>query len=367
MKFATFFYPGYYNCIRRNQAANVCINEWALLQRNAPSVFVETVPIVPLLGYTDCSNPSVLAQEAGIANAYGIDAFIFNYYFDGQNSELGRPLDIFSRLKTRMEFSINLCCHMPKRKLPFGVNDENIAPYSFWTKKQFEQFASEISNRYLTKPNYLKIEDHAIITFYHVNAFTYLYGPQGLRNLIDILRNKTSSLGIKIHVIGLFSIAGGWNRLPRATQHLPFDSFSCYVGLPDFGSDQPIQPLPALAEKWVRLMSEQSGNFMQQKLIGCVGAGWNATSRGEQNYDPRRDGLKFPYYPIVIDDSPNEFKKYLSNSVQEALWNSSYDSNLFFLGPWNEWSEGCYLLPDKKFGFGKLEAVKQVKKMLKPI
>jgi hypothetical protein len=35
--------------------------------------------------------------------------------------------------------------------------------------------------------------------------------------------------------------------------------------------------------------------------------------------------------------------------------------DMLFLGPWNEWNEGCYLLPDARYGAAKLEAVRRVK------
>jgi hypothetical protein len=66
MKFATFFYPGYYQCRLRNLAAGTPIDEWALLRRGVHSVFIESADIVPSLGYTDCSDPVVMATEANL-------------------------------------------------------------------------------------------------------------------------------------------------------------------------------------------------------------------------------------------------------------------------------------------------------------
>ena len=364
LKFAAFYYPGYYQCNARNLAAGTSIDEWALLQSGARSVFVETDEIVPALGYTDASDPSVLEREATLARSHGVNALIFNFYFDGYNAELERPLDAFVQLDTGLEFGLNLCCHMPKRKLPFGVGEDYVSPYSYWTEEQFKALAESLCDKYFTKANYLRCGDDAVITLYHVNAFHYLYGPEGLARRVDILRSVGLAAGLRFHVIGLFSVIGGWNRLPVECWNLPFDSFSCYVVLPDFEGSQPVQSFPKLAAKWIQQMSEPTLAPNGQILVSCVGSGWNATPRGRAGYDPKIHGLRFPYFPIVVDDDPGAFEKYLEATVRHTLADSRYLSGLVLLGPWNEWSEGCFLLPDRRYGLGKLQAVKRVKDRL---
>jgi hypothetical protein len=97
------------------------------------------------------------------------------------------------------------------------------------------------------------------------------------------------------------------------------------------------------------------------KVIACVGAGWNATARGASGYDPDRDGLAFPYYPVVVGDDPAAFEQFLRETARVALDRPGFERDLLFLGPWNEWTEGCYLLPDTRHRLGKLEAVRRVK------
>jgi hypothetical protein len=77
------------------------------------------------------------------------------------------------------------------------------------------------------------------------------------------------------------------------------------------------------------------------------------------NWDnsPRRgaDGI------IFKNGSPLLFRKYLLESIEKfAGMGFSDDENLVMINAWNEWAEGNYLEPDKKFGFGYLEVVKEV-------
>jgi len=77
------------------------------------------------------------------------------------------------------------------------------------------------------------------------------------------------------------------------------------------------------------------------------------------NWDnsPRRgiDGI------IFKNGSPELFKKYLLSSIKIfTSMEFSDNENLVMINAWNEWAEGNHLEPDKKFGFGYLEALKEV-------
>jgi hypothetical protein len=359
MKFATFFYPGYYQCEARNAAAGRVVDEWGILQSDAKSVFVDTEPIVPALGYTDCSDPIVLAREASLASAHGIDAFIFNFYFDGEHEELSKPLDTFCTTSGELQFAINICCHMPKRKLPFGVHDVGVAPLCQLSTEQFEALADTLADRFFRSNRYLRHKARVVVTLYHVTALVLLYGPEGLRDRLGRFRSALRRWDIDVYLVGLFSVVGGWKQPACALDDLPFDAYSCYVALPDFESREAVQSFDAAAAKMLAGMaSYQTG---AGSLIVCAGAGWNATVRGAAGYDPAVHGLVFPYYPIVVSDHPEAFERYLRQMVNLAQSSDVCCRDLLFLGPWNEWTEGCYLLPDMRYGTAKLEAVQRVK------
>lgn len=359
MKFATFFYPGYYLCPLRNSAAGQVVDEWEVLKSGVKSTFVDTEPIVPALGYTDCSDPAVLAREVALATAHGIDAFIFNYYFDGEHEELSKPLETFCTISGNLQFAINICCHMPKRKLPFGVKDANVAPLCQLSVQEFEALACRLSEKFFVSSRYMKHNSRVVVTFYHVGALVLLYGPTGLSERLNHFRQTLMRCGIEVHLVGLFSVVGGWNKPAFSLEGLSFDSYSCYVALPDFESVEAVQPFDIAANRSLAGMSSFRTNTAS--LIVCIGAGWNATARGAAGYDPEVHGLAFPYYPVIINDQPEAFELYLRRAVDLSRSNEACCRDLLFLGPWNEWNEGCYLLPDTRFGPAKLEAIRRVK------
>ena len=59
---------------------------------------------------------------------------------------------------------------------------------------------------------------------------------------------------------------------------------------------------------------------------------------------------------IFTGASPEKFSFYLTQQIKRSL---EINSDFLFINAWNEWGEGTYLEPDKKYGFEYLEAIKK--------
>ena len=57
--------------------------------------------------------------------------------------------------------------------------------------------------------------------------------------------------------------------------------------------------------------------------------------------------------------SPERYKKWLTKAFEYIL-KSDQTENIVFINAWNEWAEGTYLEPDKKFGYSYLNATANV-------
>lgn len=55
--------------------------------------------------------------------------------------------------------------------------------------------------------------------------------------------------------------------------------------------------------------------------------------------------------------TPGAFQAWLEESITDTRQQHFGDERLVFINAWNEWAEGAYLEPDRRFGHTYLEAV----------
>ena len=89
---------------------------------------------------------------------------------------------------------------------------------------------------------------------------------------------------------------------------------------------------------------EKKAHRSEPWILPGVFAGWDNSSRKDE------EGI------IVTGSTPQRFRVNLHKVLSIA---EERKKEFVFLNAWNEWSEGAYIEPDKKYGWGYLRAVKQ--------
>jgi lipopolysaccharide biosynthesis protein len=77
--------------------------------------------------------------------------------------------------------------------------------------------------------------------------------------------------------------------------------------------------------------------------------GWDNT--------PRRQDASF----VIESSTPGAFQAWLETTIAETKRDLHGDERLVFINAWNEWAEGAYLEPDRRFGHAYLEAVRNAR------
>ncbi len=124
---------------------------------------------------------------------------------------------------------------------------------------------------------------------------------------------------------------------------LGFDSVSHYqfVHFVDCNRDY-LEILPDVQKEWDRLRTEYPVPYYPHVTVG-----WDNNPR-----------YRFLTLPIMKNNTPENFKKGLLMAKDYA--DRYNDVPLITVNSWNEWTEMSYLEPDDVYGYGYLEAIRDV-------
>ncbi len=98
--------------------------------------------------------------------------------------------------------------------------------------------------------------------------------------------------------------------------------------------------------------------------VPVVTVGWDATPRCRQNVpwpfpiSPWANRHAYPYCHVVVGNTPERFEQLLRDAA-EHIEHDPHQPFAVLINAWNEWTEGCYLLPEERTGAARLEAVKR--------
>ena len=125
---------------------------------------------------------------------------------------------------------------------------------------------------------------------------------------------------------------------------LGFDSMSHYqfVHFVDCDRDY-TELLPDVEREWERIDREYSAPYFPHVTVG-----WDN--------NPRYTAL---VRPVMTGSCPENFKKGLQ-MARRYVDTHRLPAPLVTVNSWNEWTEMSYLEPDDVFGYGYLEAIKEV-------
>jgi len=88
-----------------------------------------------------------------------------------------------------------------------------------------------------------------------------------------------------------------------------------------------------------------------------VSMGWDASPRCMQS--DRFELHNYPWTPVFVGNTPAAFQQQLQ-TAKAFLDSYNPTHKILVLNSWNEWTEGSYLLPEKKYGDAYLKAIKAV-------
>ncbi len=370
---AAYYFPNYHPGDARNNARfGAGWSEWELVKNAKPRFPEHDQPKVPLWGYGDESDPEVMEEKIGAAADYGIDAFIFDWYYYDDGPFLEQCLEegyMKSSNNKRVKFALMWANHDWIDIHPLGKKDLLQGPKLLYpgkiTPATWEKMSNYIIQHYFHHPSYWFVNGKPYFSVYDLNRFMQIFGSvEKTKEAISVFRQKVVESGLP--GLNLNAVVWGRTILPneqlvidvdRLINELGFDSFTSYVWihhvvLPQF----PQTPYSYVQKKYFEYAEAVTDSF-DLPYYPNVTMGWDSTPRTKQD-DPY-ENIGYPFMATISENTPEAFEIALTE-MKTFLQNHPQCGNTFNINCWNEWTEGSYLEPDSVNKTAYLKAILEV-------
>ncbi|WP_028403413.1 glycosyltransferase WbsX family protein [Ectobacillus panaciterrae] len=343
MKIIAFYLPQFHRIPENDQWWGEGFTEWTNTRRAQPLFHRHYQPREPLNNYYyNLTDPTTRRWQAEIAKKYGIYGFCYYHYWFKGKQLLERPFNEVLRLgEPDFPFCLSWANESWTRTWDGGNNDiligQEYGHREDW-KKHFDYLLKAfLDNRYIrinNKPVFL------------------IYRPELIQHCEEML-NFWNDLAKEAGLDGIYFIRtlNGFPYVEKNGFDASVEFEPMYTLRHDYLPnphilDSPYRPMFADYDAtWDRIVSRVPQDKNNNPIIPGAFVDWDNTARLKKNA------------LIYRGATPEKFGKYLSVRIQRAK--SIYNSNYLFINAWNEWAEGTYLEPDKRYGFRYLEEVKK--------
>ena len=345
-----FYLPQFHPIPENDEWWGKGFTEWTNVTKAQPLYKGHYQPNLPSdLGFYDLRVPETRIEQTELARQYGIEGFCYwHYWFGNGRRILERPFQ--EVLKTKQP------------DFPFCLGWANETWTGVW---HGEPNRILIEQQYPGKEDYEKhfyalleaFEDERYLTIDNKKLFV-LHRASKLpepEKFIEIWRNLASKEGIG----DFFFVATATNLKPIENG---FDGVIYHAPTTQLKHLNPkkhkrlIDKLPLLSKskkevgpKVYEYKDVVESNFndpLPSQQFPVVIPNWDNTPRSARN-------------GIVLDNSsPKLFGQILEKAIN-LIQDREPNHRIIFVKSWNEWAEGNYLEPDRRFGRGYLETVKQ--------
>ncbi len=345
---AAYIWPSYHYEPRTEHFWPEGDGEWYTVRRAKPRFAGHDMPRIPLLGEQDEANPAVMREHVELAMAHGVNVFIVDWYwyenapcFERQLNEGLIPALAGTGCKFYLMWAnhdVNTLWDMHKETgdpvlWRGGVSRDILVP-------MFER----IVKKYFSLESYYRIKGRPLFSIYEYHTLAAgLGGVAAAAEALAELRRvcaEGGEPGLELQAIAR-RIAG---YSDADIKGLGFDNATSYQFCHDAGgSGDYVVWADKAIKSWER-HEELFGTYYPQ-----VSVGWDNTHRNPSA------GVE----QVVQNATPDAFEACLWRA-RRWLEARPQQRPLVTINSWNEWTEGSYLLPDMRWGYGYLQAVRNV-------
>jgi lipopolysaccharide biosynthesis protein len=318
--------------------------EWTNVAKATPQFQAHYQPHLPgELGFYDLRLVETQQRQVELAKIYGISAFCFYFYWFSGKRLLERPLEQYlANLDLDLEFCLSWANENWTRR--WDGKDTEILVGQDHSPEDDIAFIAEIG-RYLRDHRYLQINGRPVLLVYRPALLPDASATAARWR--DWCRNNGIGEIFLAYTQSFEEVSPEVYGFDAAIEFPPNQSH------PQDLTDQIVPFDPASfggrVYDWTTLV-ERSRNYAAADYLLYRGVcpSWDNTARR---------GSKGS---ILVNATPRLFREWVENAAVDTCQRiPQCEDRLMFVNAWNEWAEGAHLEPDRRYGYGYLEATRQ--------
>jgi len=339
VRMIAFHLPQYHEIPENNQWWGKGFTEWSNVQPAEPLFPGHYQPHVPLNGYYDLTDPTVLPRQAEQARRYGIEGFCFYFYWFHGHRLLEKPLQMLLE-HPEWEIAYCLCWANENWTRRWDGLEQDVLIAQDYSAEDDHAFIAYLE-QYLRDPRYIRIEGRPLLLLYRPDLL-----PDAAAS-VSRWREHCRASGIgEIYVAYPQSFE---NRDPRdygmdaAVEFPPNNSAPPECSAVDLGCGPEFQ---GHIYDW-SIFPQRAAHYSKPPytLFRGLNPGWDNTPRRKQRAT------------IFVNFDPVSYQSWAKAACDDTIERiASPQERVVFINAWNEWGEGAHLEPDVRTGCAYLEA-----------
>lgn len=317
----------------------------------------------------DDADPIAMSKQTDLIQETGFDFVIFDAYGGilpngSAVRERNKPLQTFQQQQKRssLRYAVMWCMDGPRVDLPApaGIDRRQEPNRGYPQSAETARFiVDQCASLYWGDSNYFHIKDRPYLSIF--NSFSPdTDDTPTLNAFVETIKEYAwSAYRLEPYTVAVERKA----RKTHLIADIGLDGVSGYAFLPNFNKGAPpiqeyASQVQASIQDWSRV-----AEYIRLPFVPPAVVGWDASPRGTAGVKMEEVIGRYPYTPIVINNTPDEVACMLRRTLDWTRARVPEKERYGVVCAWNEITEGCSLLPeviDGRADFSYITAIRRV-------